>query len=119
MKTPLHVALTVRLVKDEKCFGPGIEKLLTRIAEMGSLRAAAADMGMAYSKAWRILRTAEAELGFKLIDSTTGGRTGGGARLTDEGERLLREYREFERECRESADALFKKHFKYISDSSL
>ena len=47
-------------------------------------------MGMAYSKAWRIVRSAEEALGCKLLDSTIGGRHGGGAALTEEAEALLR-----------------------------
>ncbi|MEG1593144.1 MAG: ModE family transcriptional regulator, partial [Oscillibacter sp.] len=61
MKENLHLKLTVRLYTDdhERCFGPGIATLLSRVREHHSLRAAAASMEMAYSKAWRILRTAE------------------------------------------------------------
>ena len=41
--------------------------------------AAAASMEMAYSKAWRIIHEAEEGFGFRLLDSTIGGRHGGGA----------------------------------------
>ena len=37
--------------------------------------------------------------------------TGGGATLTPEAEKLLADYENFEREVRESADALFEKYF--------
>jgi len=49
-------------------------------------------MGMAYSKAWRIIRTAEGVFGCKLLSSTIGGQHGGGAVLTEEAVRLLRAY---------------------------
>ena len=39
-------------------------------------------MNMAYSKAWRIIRTAETVFGCKLLSSTIGGAHGGGAVLT-------------------------------------
>ena len=42
MKNDLHVALTVRLFTDRKCFGPGVAELLRRVDETRSLRAAAA-----------------------------------------------------------------------------
>lgn len=108
---PLRYTLTLRLMKDEKCFGPGVVRLMTLISEKGSLRAAAAEMNMAYSKAWRILHTAESQLGFKLITSTTGGRAGGGAVLTPEGSELIERYRLFEEGCRETADRLFTEYF--------
>ena len=111
METTLHPVLSVRLFKEEKCFGPGIAQLLERVEEHHSLRAAAASMDMAYSKAWTILRNAERQLGFKLISSTTGGRHGGGAVLTEEGERMLSAYNAFAREVRESGQALFQKYF--------
>ena len=75
MDKDLHLKLTVRLYTDDnqRCFGPGIATLLHRVEEHHSLRAAAASMGMAYSKAWRIIRTAEGVFGCKLLASTIGG----------------------------------------------
>ncbi|MDE7220558.1 MAG: LysR family transcriptional regulator, partial [Oscillospiraceae bacterium] len=63
----LRPAITVRLYTDRKCFGPGVAMLLRRVRELRSLRAAAMDMSMAYSKAWTILREAERGLGVKLL----------------------------------------------------
>lgn len=94
MEKDLHLKLTVRLYTDDRtrCFGPGIATLLHRVEEHKSLRAAAASMGMAYSKAWRIIRTAEAVFGCKMLSSTIGGYHGGGAVLTEEAVRLLAAY---------------------------
>lgn len=77
MEQNLHPVLSVRLFTDEKCFGPGVAALLTLVKTCHSLRAAAMEMGMAYSKAWTILKNAEEQLGFKLLLSTTGGKHGG------------------------------------------
>ena len=107
----LHPVITVRLYTDEKCFGPGVAMLLERVERLHSLRSAAIDMDMAYSKAWTILRNAERTLGVKLISSTTGGRHGGGAVLTPEGEQMLAAYTAFSQEVRECGEALFQKHF--------
>ena len=95
MEQKLTYNLTVRLFSDEKCFGPGVAQLLHRVQELHSLRAAAMSMNMAYSKAWRIIRTAEAVFGCKLLSSTIGGPHGGGAVLTPEAERLLAAYETF------------------------
>ena len=94
MDKDLHLKLTVRLYTDDnqRCFGPGIATLLHRVQEHRSLRAAAASMGMAYSKAWRIIRTAEGVFGCKLLSSTIGGQHGGGAVLTEQAVRLLDAY---------------------------
>lgn len=84
-----------------RVFGPGPADLLERVGEMGSLRAAAIDMGMAYTKATRIVREAEAALGFALTERTVGGTGGGGSRLTPQARSLLQRYRAFERTSRE------------------
>ena len=93
----LHLKLTLRLYSDDdqRCFGPGIATLLERVVVHRSLRAAAASMGMAYSKAWRIIRTAEAVFGCKLLSSTIGGSHGGGAVLTEEATALLTAYERY------------------------
>ena len=107
----LHPGITARLYTDRKCFGPGVAMLLRRVDRLHSLRAAAQDMEMAYSKAWTILREAERGMGVKLLYSTTGGRNGGGAVLTGEGEALLAAYEDYEREVKEQGQRLFEKHF--------
>lgn len=109
--TRLHPAVTVRLYTDRKCFGPGVAMLLRRVQALHSLRSAAMDMHMAYSKAWTILREAERGMGIKLLHSTTGGRNGGGAVLTAAGEAMLDAYDGYERELKEAGQRLFEKHF--------
>lgn len=111
MEQNLHYNVSVRLFAEEKCFGPGIAALLHRVQELHSLRAAAMSMGMAYSKAWTITKHAERQLGFPLLHSSTGGKGGGGATLTPEGERLLTQYGDFCRELRDYGDRLFAEKF--------
>lgn len=103
----LHYGMTIRLYGNEKCFGPGLAELLERVQQTHSLHRAAADMGMAYSKAWRVLKTAEGELGFPLLHSSAGGHGGGGADVTCEGAALLCAYRKFERTVMQYADEAF------------
>ena len=109
----LHLKVTLRIYSDDdqRCFGPGIATLLQRVREHHSLRAGAASMEMAYSKAWRIIRTAEAVFGCKLLSSTIGGPHGGGAVLTEEGQALLDAYDGYCAELRETADRLYDKYF--------
>lgn len=92
MKDKLHPVISVRLFTDRKCFGPGIAELLHNVDKLHSLRAAAKSMNMAYSKAWTITKNTEEALGFRLLESTTGGKNGGGAVLTKEAENILHSY---------------------------
>ena len=57
-KKQLHYTLTLRIYGEDKCFGPGIAELLERVDEFKSLRQATISMEMAYSKAWRVIKTA-------------------------------------------------------------
>lgn len=111
MKTNIHPVLTIRLFSDEKCFGPGIAELLERVEERRSLRAAAASMDMAYSKAWTIVRRCEENLGIKLLDYTTGGKNGGGASMTQEAKDLLASYRRYCARLQEEAQRLYEEEF--------
>ena len=110
--------LTVRLYSDDnqRCFGPGIATLLERVREHRSLRAAALSMEMAYSKAWRIIRTAEEVFGCKLLDSTIGGQHGGGAMLTPEAERLLEAYRSYQADVEAYAQGKFDEAFGFCRE---
>ena len=80
-----------------RVFGPGPVELLERVGELGSLRAAAIEMGMAYTKATRIVRDAERAFGFPLTERTVGGSGGGGSSLTPAARDLIVRYRAFER----------------------
>ena len=111
METKMTYNLSCRLFTDAKCFGPGVAQLLHAVQELHSLRAAALSMDMAYSKAWTIIKNSEKALGFSLLDSTTGGKGGGGAALTPEGARLLRAYDTFCSRLHDVADELFQEEF--------
>lgn len=92
----------------ERFFGPGICELLERIRNTGSIQAAAAEMEMSYTKAWRILNRAEKEMGFDLITRVSGGRNGGSSKLTEAGEKAVADYRQMEARLTEFAESLLK-----------
>lgn len=78
-------------------FGMGCAMLLAGVDEERSLNRAAKKLGMAYSKAWRIVREAEAQLGYDLLDRD-GAR---GSSLTDRGRAALETYRSIQAEVDE------------------
>lgn len=75
-----------------RVFGPGPYELLLRVEATGSLHAASADMGMAYSKAMRLLHAAEEAFGERLTRRQVGGAGGGGSELTPFAKELLHRY---------------------------
>jgi molybdate transport system regulatory protein len=95
-------------------FGGGRYVLLEAVRRTGSLNRAAADLGMSYRAAWRKVRECEARLGIPLVAATIGGRSGGGSRLTAEGERLLAGYAKFERALDGSARRLYRAHLGFL-----
>ena len=95
----LRCQTSVRIYGEEKCFGPGVAELLERKATI--------EMDMAYSKAWRIVKTAETNLGFELLKSVTGGKGGGGAERTEDAKKFLAAYRRLELSVRQFADEAF------------
>lgn len=84
---------------NNKFFGEGPAQLLHAIEEYGSLRTAARSMGMAYTKALKILNNAEAILKFPLTTRRAGGKTGGGSQLTPEGKEWLTRYENYRDAC--------------------
>ena len=95
----------------EKFFGEGPCRLLGGIERTGSLRAAAKEMDMAYTKALRLVERAEAVLGFPLTERTIGGRGGGGSRLTDRAKEFVEKYEAYRDACYEANTALYRQHF--------
>ena len=91
----------------EKFFGEGPCRLLHAVEKTGSLRAAAQSMGMAYTKALKLVRHAEAALGFPLTTRTAGGRDGGGSSLTPEGKEWLQHYEAYRDACAEAGRRLY------------
>ena len=97
-----------------KFFGEGPCRLLRCVEKTGSLRAAAMEMEMAYSKASKILKQAEANLGFPLTTRVAGGKDGGGSILTDEGKHWLQQYEAYRNACVEANRQLYRQFFPQI-----
>ena len=94
-----------------KFFGEGPCRLLRCVEKTGSLRAAAMEMEMAYSKACKLLKQAEANLGFSLTTRAAGGKGGGGSVLTPEGKRWLQQYEDYRDACVRANQTLYRQFF--------
>ena len=95
----------------EKFFGEGPFRLLRLVEETGSLRCAAASMGMAYSKALKLVSQAEKALGFPLAQRSVGGKDGGGSTLTPEGREFLQKYEAYRDACVQANRELYAQYF--------
>ena len=86
-------------------FGPGKAELLRHIAATGSIRTAAAEMGMSYDRAWKLVRAMNDLFREPLVVVARGGGSGGGAALTPAGEEVLARYTRMEDACRTATRA--------------
>lgn len=104
--------LRLRIAKNRPFFGPGTVTLLRQVERTGSLLEAASVMGISYSKARRMVRDAENELGYKIVESKVGGEQGGISLVTDEGRTLLKKYEKFESEVWKETLRIYNEVFK-------
>ena len=109
----MRAATKITITDDNgiKFFGEGPCRLLRCVEKTGSLRAAALEMEMAYSKASKLLKQAEATLGFPLTRRSAGGKDGGGSILTPEGKRWLQQYEAYRDACVNANRELFRRYF--------
>ena len=77
--------------------GPGKADLLAAIARTGSISAAARTLAMSYRRAWMLVDTMNRCFRYPLVVAGTGGRHGGGAKLTPTGVNALARYRTMEK----------------------
>lgn len=80
--------------------GPGKIDLLEAIASTGSITAAGKRLGMSYRRAWLLIDEANRMFEKPLVVASAGGPGGGGARLTELGEDLVRAFRRLEERSR-------------------
>jgi molybdate transport system regulatory protein len=91
--------------KDGKLLmGWGRATLLERIGEFGSISAAARSMKLSYRNAWLWVEAMNRLADKPLVEKVTGGVKGGNASLTDEGRRLIAEYKKMRGSVREITD---------------
>jgi molybdate transport system regulatory protein len=86
--------------KGDYVIGKGGADLLTAIDETHSLSKATEKLRpkkISYRKAWGMLRKIKEHIGQDPVETTSGGKGGGGTILTDAGRKLLEAYLEFEK----------------------
>ena len=93
-------------------FAEGRRMLLEAVERLGSLNAAAKELGMSYRAAWGKIKATEKALDLKLLDVTTGGKGGGGAKLTNEARKLVLSYNNYVKKMSKIVEKEFKLVFK-------
>jgi len=98
-------------VQGRPVLGPGRREILLAVDQEGSISQAARRLKMTFRKAWAQIKAMEEQLGLSLLEKQTGGKGGGGARLTPEARDLLSKYERlaggFEEEVNEKFRRIF------------
>lgn len=84
-------------VAGDRPLGPGKVALLEAVGRSGSISAAARSLDMSYRHAWLLIDALNASFREPVVQATSGGARGGGARVTGFGRELVRRYRAMER----------------------
>ncbi|WP_417515725.1 winged helix-turn-helix domain-containing protein [Marinobacter sp.] len=82
---------------DTIALGPGKAQLLELIQHHRSISAAARALKMSYRRAWLLVDTMNTCFKSPLVFTATGGSQGGGAELSEEGQKVLKLYRQYEK----------------------
>lgn len=94
----MHVFARFWFEKNDKSYiGVGRAELLSRIAKSGSISKAAKEMGMSYKAAWDSVDIMNKLSPSPLVQSNSGGRSGGGTKLTPLGFKAIDTFNELER----------------------
>ena len=107
----MKIGYKVWLDNNGKAFGDGPYELLSLVEKMISLHQAANQMGMSYSKGWRLIRTLEERLGFALLERKVGGQSGGGSHITPQARNLMKHYERFRKDVNTALEKIYLKHF--------
>jgi molybdate transport system regulatory protein len=85
--------------------------LLQAVAETGSISAAAGRVGVHYRTAWQKIHEMESRLGVQLVETQTGGRGGGGAKLTAAAEAYMERFNRMTAEVERVVEAVYRETF--------
>ena len=82
----------------DETIGIGKIRLLETVGELGSISAAARQMGMGYKRAWFLIASLQKGFNAPLIETVRGGNTHSGAAITELGKELVRRFNAHEAE---------------------
>jgi molybdate transport system regulatory protein len=106
-----YPGLTLRVLgRGSPAMGPGKAELIERIADTGSISAAARSMGMSYRRAWQLVEALNASYREPVVTTAIGGQKGGGARVTPNGRRVAALFRAMEEKASAAIAADLKRY---------
>ncbi len=99
--------------------GKGRLQLLEGIDRWRSISGAARQMGMSYRRAWLLVQSINEAAGEPLVEAATGGKHGGGARLTPRGLHAVTVFRALQQQVHQTAASLLPRLVQCASATSI
>ena len=109
----MWIVTRLKIGKDVPFFSVGPMTLLQNIETHLSINKATKAMGMSYTKALRIIRTMEQELGFPVVISEKGGSDHGMTQLTEKGKQVLVAFQSIHADVSAYAEKLLEERFNF------
>ena len=104
----IKVKIYIEKSRGEAFIGRGPVQLMEKIDRMGSIRSAASDMKMSYSKAHSLIRGIEESLGRPIVEKSAGGSGGGGTVLKPGAKKIIKNFLKLEKDIKEYARLKFR-----------
>jgi molybdate transport system regulatory protein len=96
-------------LKGSFLMGPNYFRFLRAVDETGTIRQAGKVVGWSYRTCLNRIRRMEEILGSRVLDTARGGVSGGGARLSPEGRRLLTIFERWQQDVANYSDRAFRR----------
>jgi molybdate transport system regulatory protein len=111
-QTPLAPRVKVWLETDGRyAFGFGVTEILQAVDRTGSIKHAAADLGLSYRYVWGRIKKAEQALSRQLVEAQVGGIGTRRSSLTSEARRLLAAFLALRSRMVQALQDEFTRHF--------
>ena len=91
-----------------RAIGPGKIRLLEAVDKGGSISEAGRALGMSYRRAWLLIDDVNRCFRDPVVTTQPGGKSGGGAKLTPFGRKVVASYRAIESDATSAAEARLK-----------
>lgn len=86
-------------LEDKVVLGQGRVALLKAIEQTGSLSKAAKQVQMSYKKAWKLIDAMNKSAEKPVLETSVGGKSGGGAVLTVYGKEMVNAFDKINKDC--------------------
>jgi molybdate transport system regulatory protein len=99
----VNFKMRIRIYAGDRMLGPGKMALLAQIDSTRSISAAAREMEMSYTRAWKLTQELNGDPDRPMIAMSRGGTSGGSATVTSFGKKVLALYQSMERKSASAA----------------